>query len=101
MRDVVSAYVGVLDHFDGLPNGAVFNVASGEAVSLSTILDRLIGMSTAKINVHAEAARMRKDEVPVACGDASALKRAIGWKPVRDLATSLRETLDYFRASLR
>jgi len=58
-------------------------------------------MSRVRIDVHADASRMRADEVPVTCGDASALRKATGWEPVHDLKSSLRETLDYFRARVR
>ncbi|MBN9009349.1 MAG: NAD-dependent epimerase/dehydratase family protein [Rhizobiales bacterium] len=99
VRDVVAAYLAVLDGFDTLPTNSVFNVASGVATPVQAILDMLLGMARRPIRVVADAARMRVDEVPVARGDASALTRAAGWKPVRALADSLRDTLAFFRSA--
>ena len=45
VRDVVDAYMRAIVRFDSLPNGAVFNIASGIATSVGEVLKSLIAMS--------------------------------------------------------
>lgn len=60
--------------------GAVYNLASGRAVSIAEALDALIRVSGVRATVEQDPARMRPVDQPLLAGDASRL-RALGWRP--------------------
>lgn len=81
VRDVLEAYAGVLERLEELPSGGAFNVCSGGTRRIGSILDDLLARSEAHIRVEQDPSRLRPSDVPVACGDPSALQEAIGWTP--------------------
>lgn len=85
IRDVVSAYRLIMEK--GSP-GEVYNVCSGEAVSLRWILDTLREMAEIPVRVELDASRVRKADIPYLQGDNTRL-RNLGWKR----SIPLRETL--------
>lgn len=97
VRDVVRAYRLLLQ--SGKP-GEVYNVASGRAVSIQLILDKLLEMSKVKISVEQDEELMRPVEVPVLVGDASKLKKETGnaWEPKITLEQTLADILNYWRS---
>jgi GDP-4-dehydro-6-deoxy-D-mannose reductase len=97
VRDVVDAYVRAIQRFDSLPNGAVFNIASGKAISVDAILEMLLTMSTKKIEVMPDPERMRPHDTPVMLGDAKAARGALEWWPRRGVKDTLKSVLDYYR----
>ena len=66
IRDVVRAYRVLLDQ--GKP-GEVYNVCSGSATSLADIIQMFQSISTTKVTIEIEEARVRRDDVPHICGD--------------------------------
>lgn len=60
--------------------GGVYNVASGQAVSIGEALDRLMAVSGVEARVEEDPERMRPLDIPLLMGDASRL-RALGWEP--------------------
>lgn len=97
VRDVVSVYVSLINEFDNLPNGCVLNIASGQSISLQSILSRLLSFSMSKIEVEVDPQLLRQYEIPVMRGNAVKLQQVLGWKPQYDLDTTLLAALDYFR----
>ncbi len=97
VRDVVDAYVLTIQHFDSLPNGAIFNIASGEAIALDALLKMLLAMSVKTIEVAHDPELMRPNDTPVMVGNAEAARRALDWAPQRTLADTLKSVLDYYR----
>ena len=96
VRDVVRAYVLALEHFDTLPRGAVFNLASGTPRRISGILEALIAVSGREIAVRIDPARLRPVDVPYACGNAAAAA-ALGWSPEISFDATLGAVLDHAR----
>ncbi|MHB1846068.1 MAG: GDP-mannose 4,6-dehydratase [Deltaproteobacteria bacterium] len=94
VRDVVAGYERLLEQ--GAP-GEAYNVASGQAVRMSELLSRLVGMARRPIEVTTEPARVRPVELPRLVGDAGKL-RALGWAPTVALSETLADTLEYWRA---
>jgi len=94
VRDTVRAYRLLMEK--GKP-GAVYNVCSGSAPAISEILDTLLGLSDADIEVERDPARQRPSDVPLLLGDASLIRREIGWEPVIGLEQTLEDTLNYWR----
>jgi len=97
VRDVVDAYLRTIQRFDSLSNGAVFNIASGEAIAVDAILKMLLAMSAKKIEVAPDPELMRPNDTPIMVGNAEAAHRALGWTPRQRVADTLKSVLDYYR----
>jgi GDP-4-dehydro-6-deoxy-D-mannose reductase len=97
VRDVAKAYVAAVTR--GVP-GAVYNVCSGRAPSVAELIDGLCRHTRVELELHHDPSRLRPDDIPVQIGDASALKRASGWRPAIPLDTSLADVLDDWRARI-
>src|SRR5208282_3801722 len=65
VRDVVDAYLRTIQRFDSLPNGAVFNISSGEAIAVEAILKMLLAMSSDEIEVTPDPELMRPNDTPI------------------------------------
>lgn len=98
VRDVVRAYWLITEK--GEP-GLVYNVGRGRSYPIQYILDTLINLSTAKVEVTVDPARLRPSDVPVSVCDNSRLKGATGWEPKYALEDTLTELLDYWRAQIK
>lgn len=97
VRDVVDAYIAAILCFDRLANGAVFNIASGEAIEVENILKTLLMLSSKEIKIARDQERMRPNDIPVMAGNAKAISRALQWEPRRRMADTLKWVLDYYR----
>jgi nucleoside-diphosphate-sugar epimerase len=79
---------------NGVPG--VFNICSGEGIRLRRIM-QMIGDQMGKAELIRFGSQPRRDwEPPFICGDNSRM-RSLGWRPGRDLAVGLRETIEYWR----
>lgn len=94
VRDVVRAYRLLMER-GGL--GEVYHVASGKAVSIAEILQKLLVLSRVKIEVKQDPERLRASDVPVLVGDYGKLNRVCGWEPEIVLDKSLKDILDWWR----
>jgi GDP-4-dehydro-6-deoxy-D-mannose reductase len=94
VRDVVTAYQQLLEH--GTP-GDVYNVCSGRRVRIRELLDRLLALSSARIDVRVDPERLRPVDIPVLVGDPGRLRSATGWEPRIPLEQTLRDLLDDWR----
>jgi GDP-4-dehydro-6-deoxy-D-mannose reductase len=97
VRDVVRAY-RLLAEF-GTP-GDVYNIATGNAISIAEVARRLCGMANAPVELRQDPELFRPVDVPVFLGDASRLRAATGWQPEIDFETTLSDVLDHWRARL-
>jgi GDP-4-dehydro-6-deoxy-D-mannose reductase len=98
VRDVVRAYDLALAR--GEP-GEVYNIAAGRVWSLREVLDLLLAMTTCRIEVRPDPARLRPVDVDVLVGDAAKFRRLTGWRPEIPLERTLGDLLDYWRNQLR
>lgn len=94
VQDVVRAYVLLVARGRA---GEAYNIGSGRAVTVQYILDVLLSLSTIKITVEEDPARMRLSDQPVSYGDISKIRRETGWQPEIHLEESLRQILNYWR----
>jgi GDP-4-dehydro-6-deoxy-D-mannose reductase len=101
VRDICAAYAAGLRVFDQLANNSVLNLASGVAVRIGDILDRLLAQARVKITVTTDPERLRAVEIARAVGDASAARRLLGWQPSHTLAETLNTVLAAARANAR
>ncbi|HET9328765.1 MAG TPA: GDP-mannose 4,6-dehydratase [Candidatus Eisenbacteria bacterium] len=95
VRDMVRAYWLALEK--GEP-GEVYNIATGRSWTIREVLDQLLSLTTTKIEVRQDPARLRPSDVPVLLGDSSKFVKVTGWKPTIPFEQTLRDMLDYWRA---
>ncbi|MEM9566579.1 MAG: GDP-mannose 4,6-dehydratase [Actinomycetota bacterium] len=91
VRDVVRAYRLLAETGEA---GQTYNVCSGRAVAMHTVLDTLLALSPAPIRPEVDPARLRPVEVPALRGSPDKLAEATGWAPGIELDQTLREVLD-------
>lgn len=88
VRDVVRAYVLLARCGE---NRGVYNVASGEAIRLRSLVEDLVALSGTCARIEVDPDRIRPVEVPRLQGDSGRL-RALGWTPripIREMLASL------------
>ena len=88
VRDVVRAYRLIMA---GGQFGEPFNVASGRAISVREVLDRLVEASGLDVAISEDPSRMRPADVPIARGSAARLRSLTGWEPEIPLDQTLRD----------
>lgn len=98
VRDVVRAYRLIAEK--GHP-GEVYNVGSGQTHSAQEVLNLLCAMATCTIPVEQDPQKMRPSDTPVICCNHDKLTRDTGWEPREEFQAILRETLEYWRNTLR
>lgn len=101
VRDVVRAYVALLD----LPRAAgardTYNVASGVTHSVGELLDMLRARAVVATGLVIDPQRQRANEIPVAAVDAGLLRSATGWMPAFPVEASIADILGDARRNLR
>lgn len=80
------------------PFRPLYNVCSGRAVSVRQMLDRLIALARVDIRVRIDRARFQASDLPVMIGSHRRLTADASWRPDVSLDSSLRDTLDWYRA---
>jgi GDP-4-dehydro-6-deoxy-D-mannose reductase len=100
VHDVVSAYALALDARKTLASGEVFNVASGKAVRIGDLLERLLRLARRPIEVRVDPQRLRRVSVPKAIGDPAHLQTSLAWAPTVDLDDTLAAVLEDQRRRL-
>ena len=98
VRDMVRAYYLALDRGE---EGEVYNLGAEKAYSIRQVLEALLEMSEAQIDVVQDASRMRPSDVPVVVSDCSKFRQRTGWRATVNLRESLREILDYWRERVK
>lgn len=101
VRDVVRAYAdAALNEVTSGVFGGVFNLSSGRPVQVQSILDMLIELSGADVEIEVDPKRLRGSEIAVAAGDNKAAFEALGWKPEIDLHQTLADVLEDWKAKV-
>ncbi|MGW6570446.1 NAD-dependent epimerase/dehydratase family protein [Streptomyces sp. NPDC054975] len=96
VRDVADAVVAAADAPRAAVSGHVINIGSGEAVRARELVDRLVALSGLTVPVVEETAApgaAARSDVEWQQLDIAKAHRVLGWKPARDLDTSLRDLL--------
>ncbi|TET55070.1 MAG: NAD-dependent epimerase/dehydratase family protein [Anaerolineales bacterium] len=95
VRDVVRAYWLMAER--GVP-GAVYNVCSGQAESIGSLLERLLELaSLSGVSVVEREAGLLPGDAALSVGDPGRLKAHTGWEPIIPLKQSLADLLDEWR----
>lgn len=94
VRDTVRAYTTIVERGEA---GRVYNVCSGQAVTMRDVLNQLVAMSRVPVTVTVDPARYRPSDNLMLWGDRSRIERELGWKPEIPLNQTLSDLLDYWR----
>jgi GDP-4-dehydro-6-deoxy-D-mannose reductase len=102
VRDVVDAYLRLIALSQDLPARSVFNIGSGEAHSIASLLDIMRGMARKPFEVVVDPKRLRPAAIDLPCVrcDASKLRATTGWRPSYTMADMLGALLDHWRAEV-
>jgi GDP-4-dehydro-6-deoxy-D-mannose reductase len=99
VRDMAAAYVLATDITDA--GTAVYNVGSGQAVTVAEILETLIGLASISVRAELDPERVRTGEPTAFALDARRFRQRTGWAPHTPLRTSLADTLEWWRGQVR
>lgn len=109
-RDVVRAYRLLMEsgvYGEACPAAerergvcGVYNVASGRAVSIQHILDKLLELSEVEVEVEQDPKLMRPTDIPVLVGDSAKLRELTGWRPTISLDRSLKDVIGWWRKNV-
>jgi GDP-4-dehydro-6-deoxy-D-mannose reductase len=80
VHDVVNAYLSLADR--GIP-GEVYNVCSGEGVSIRALAESVLQRIGVPADISSDPTLTRPVDVPVQIGSNAKLRRATGWAPRR------------------
>ncbi len=97
VRDVVSAYVKAMEA-ENLNDGAVLNIASGEARPIGDVLESLLKKAKVAVRVMIDPARLRVVDIPSAAGDARLARALLDWAPTIPFEQTLADMLEARRA---
>ncbi len=97
VRDVVKAYYLLLKK--GRP-GEAYNVCSGKAYKIETLLNILLRYSSRRIRV-TKKKKKRPSEIPILLGDNSKIRKEVGWEPRMSIHKTLKDTFDFWKDKYR
>ncbi|WP_282941170.1 GDP-mannose 4,6-dehydratase [Paenibacillus sp. RC67] len=94
VRDIVRAYWLAVNK--GVP-GETYNIASGTCYTIEEVLNKLLSLSTVKIEIKEDETRLRPSDVEILLGDYSKFHQQTGWKPEIPFDQTLEDLLNYWR----
>jgi GDP-4-dehydro-6-deoxy-D-mannose reductase len=95
VRDMVQAYVALMERGR---HGEAYNAGSGTLVSMQSVVDRLIAMSSIPIEVKQTSEASAGAGTIGPCANTDKLRRETGWAPTFTLEQTLADTLAYWRS---
>ncbi len=94
VRDAVRGYVRLMERGENL---GAYNVCSGVARSLASVVRRMIELSATGARLELDPERIRAVDIPTLRGDATRLRR-LGWLPRIPLDQTLQDLLSDYQA---
>ena len=100
VADTVEGFIQVA----GCPEaiGQVFNIGSGEEISIGGLAKTILQLVGADIKVISDPERLRPEnsEVDRLCAESSKAQKILGWKPGHTLEEGLVETIAWIRNNI-
>lgn len=97
VRDAVRAYTLIAEHGEA---GQIYNVCSGQAISMSEILQILLDQAQVQMEAVLDPDRVQKQDVPVQIGSAMKIQQLTGWKAEINITKSLADLLNGWREKI-
>ena len=101
VRDVADAYLRLALSPRSFEPGLVLNLASGIARRVGDVLDQLVSMARVSIRIETDPTRLRASDTPFATGNASRIRKLLGWESRTPWSTTLADVLEFWRAGER
>ncbi|MCL4466630.1 MAG: GDP-mannose 4,6-dehydratase [Chloroflexi bacterium] len=98
VRDTVRGYWLALDKGE---TGQVYNIGSGVTRSVGEMLETLLTLTDARIDVKQDPARLRPSDVKILWADCTKFRAQTGWQPEIPFERTMGDLLDYWRRKLR
>jgi len=97
VRDAVDAYWKVIN---SNRFGEIFNVCSGKSVAVRDILNCFLDLTDVKPEILIDSRKNRKVDITRIRYSYDKLKNLTGWNPKKNLKSTLRDVLEYWRSIL-
>lgn len=97
VRDTVRAYRAMMA---SAQPGVPYNVCSGTATSIRSLVDLFVSKARVKITVTQDPARFRPNDTPLVLGDRSRIQNDTGWEPAIPLEKTVDDLLAHWRLTL-
>jgi nucleoside-diphosphate-sugar epimerase len=97
VRDLVRALWLSAEH--GTP-GEVYNVSADQIYSVQELVESIRAQSCASFRVEQQSELLRSCDEPVIAGNSSKFRTSSAWTPEIELATTLRDMIDWWRIRL-
>jgi len=81
-------------------SGAAYNLGTGAAVSIRTLLEAFVQRSPVNVTVEVDAERLRVADAPCLVSDTTRFRERTGWEPVIPLDQTVDDILSFWRAHL-
>lgn len=81
VRDVVDAYLLLIERAESVPHRFICNIASETSRSLRDLIGTFQGLSRTAFDIVVDPARTRPVDIPVARGETGLLRSTTGWQP--------------------
>ncbi len=101
-------FTDVRDFVDGLVaaaergvNGITYNLCTGRAVAIETVLTKLLAAATVAIEIEPDPQRLRPSETARFVGSNVLARRELGWQPRIPFEQTLADTLEWWRRRVR
>jgi GDP-4-dehydro-6-deoxy-D-mannose reductase len=94
VRDVVRGYYMTLK--DGKP-GEVYNICSGKGYKIKEMLNMLLSLADCEIKTIQDPKRLRPSDVELLLGDATKVRKAVGWRCEIPFKKTMQDLLDFWR----
>lgn len=95
VRDICDAYYLCAEK--GVP-GEVYNIGGKRTLSVREMLDYLLSLTSAKIKVEVDPARLRPSDVTLQIPDISKFVAQTGWAPEIPFEKTMTDLLEYWRS---
>lgn len=82
VRDVVSAYLTMVEQTSAFEPGMALNVSSGTAIRIGDILESLVRLAGVDVSIEVDPEKWRPVDIPVSYGDSGRLSALTGWRPL-------------------
>ena len=93
VKDIVTAYQLVMQSGEV---GEVYNIGSGQSVSMQAILSELVKLSTVKIKIETDPTKLRPTDIPEMVADITKISN-LGWQPKISRDQTLMRVLHWWR----
>lgn len=93
VRDIVRAYRMIIESDDCT---RVFNVGSGKAYSLRSILDYIVSLCSQPVSFEVDPQKYRPVDNPMICCNYSYIRDELGWEPNYTVFDSVKEMFEYY-----